>query len=99
MLTACGTLDARRKAAADTQAAAQAVERVPQWLPPDVCFVERAHAPLVAGDEARAVIVRERAVVARLNDDKRACRLNYMGYRAGVSATPLSGKPLAGAQK
>lgn len=65
---------------------------MPQWLPPDACFVERAHAPLVAGDEARAVIVRERSVVDRLNDDKRACRLNYSAYRAAVTGSVANSK-------
>lgn len=80
-LTGCETLGARRLAAANDAAAAQAVTAVAQWIPPDACFVQRDHVALVAGDEARAVIVRERAIVDRLNDDKRLCRLNYLAYQ------------------
>lgn len=81
-ISSCASHDAALRGAGKAKGVAAARVTLPN-LPGD-CRVLEPHAPVVAGAEARSIIIRERAALTRQNSRTGRCAAFYDGVKRGL---------------
>jgi len=85
-ISSCTTVNQRLTASAATEGRVKAGLNLPEY--PADCRLREAHAALSAGDELRAVLVRERAALDRQNARGRRCAEFYDTLRNKMEIKP-----------